>query len=104
MAKKTIIKRLCKYLPLSVEVQRGLAVDETTKVARKDMQDEEEIIYEADLTDWTDKVITVEAKETEAQPTEDTVPQAQAKTQTEQNTLTENPTEKTFKNPFVKDE
>ena len=103
MAKKVIIKRLCKYLPLSVDVQRGLAVDETTKAARKDMQDEEEIIYEADLTDW-DKVITVEAKEESVKETpQDTVPQdivvqdvvvEEVKTQDTKN----------FKNPFVRDE
>ena len=106
MAKKVIIKRLCKYLPLSVDVQRGLAVDETTKAARKDMQDEEEIIYEADLTDW-DKVITLDSKETEAkepaQETQHVVPQGvvaqdvvveEVKTQDTKN----------FKNPFVRDE
>ena len=103
MAKKVIIKRLCKYLPLSVDVQRGLAVDETTKAARKDMQDEEEIIYEADLTDW-DKAITVEAKEVPIKEVpQDTVPQGvvaqdvvveEVKTQDTKN----------FKNPFVRDE
>ena len=103
MAKKVIIKRLCKYLPLSVDVQRGLAVDETTKVARKDMQDEEEIIYEADLTDW-DKVITVEAKE---EPTkevpQDTVPQGVvAQDIVVEETKAQEA--KTFKNPFIKDE
>lgn len=97
MAKKVIIKRLCKYLPLSVDVQRGLAVDETTKVARKDMQDEEEIIYEADLTDW-DKVITVEAKEVPIKEVpQDTVPQGVVAQDVVEET-------KTFKNPFVKDE
>ena len=104
MAKKTIIKRLCKYLPLSVDVQRGLAVDETTKVARKDMQDEEEIIYEADMTDWTDKVITVEAKEEPTQEVpQDTVPQGVvAQDVVVEETKAQEA--KTFKNPFVKDE
>ena len=101
MAKKVIIKRLCKYLPLSVEVQKGLAVDETTKVARKDMQDEEEIIYEADLTDW-DKVITVEAKE---EPTkevpQDTVPQGVVVQDVVEETKPQE--QKVFKNPFIKD-
>lgn len=103
MAKKVIIKRLCKYLPLSVEVQKGLAVDETTKVAREDMQDEEEIIYEADMTDWTDKVITVEAKE---EPTkevpQDTVPQGVVVQDVVEETKPQE--QKVFKNPFVKDE
>ena len=102
MAKKVIIKRLCKYLPLSVDVQRGLAVDETTKVARKDMQDEEEIIYEADLTDW-DKVITVEAKEVPAQEIQPVVPQGVvAQDVVVEETKTQDT--KNFKNPFVKDE
>ena len=106
MAKKVVIKRLCKYLPLSVDVQRGLAVDETTKVARKDMQDEEEIIYEADLTDW-DKVITLDNKETEAkepaQETQHVVPQGVVAQDVvvEETKIQE---AKTFKNPFVKDE
>jgi len=103
MAKKVIIKRLCKYLPLSVDVQRGLAVDETTKAARKDMQDEEEIIYEADLTDW-DKVITLDTKETEVKQTpQDTVPQGVVAQDVvvEETKIQE---AKTFKNPFVKDE
>ena len=102
MAKKVIIKRLCKYLPLSVDVQRGLAVDETTKVARKDMQDEEEIIYEADLTDW-DKVITVEAKEVPAQEIQPVVPQGVvAQDVVVEETKTQDT--KNFKNPFVRDE
>jgi len=103
MAKKVIIKRLCKYLPLSVDVQRGLAVDETTKVARKDMQDEEEIIYEADLTDW-DKVITVETKEVPIKEVpQDTVPQGVvAQDVVVEETKAQEA--KTFKNPFVKDE
>jgi len=103
MAKKVIIKRLCKYLPLSVDVQRGLAVDETTKVARKDMQDEEEIIYEADLTDW-DKVITVETKEVPIKEVpQDTVPQGVvAQDVVVEETKAQEA--KTFKNPFIKDE
>ena len=30
MAKKTVIKRLCKYLPISVEIQKAISVDETS--------------------------------------------------------------------------
>ncbi|NLH38317.1 MAG: hypothetical protein GX468_09345, partial [Thermotogaceae bacterium] len=96
-------KRLCKYLPLSVDVQRGLAVDETTKVARKDMQDEEEIIYEADLTDW-DKAITVEAKEVPIKEVpQDIVPQGVV-VQDVVVEETKAQEQKAFKNPFVKDE
>ena len=98
MAKKTIIKRLCKYLPLSVDVQRGLAVDETTKAVHRNMEDEDEILYQADLTDW-DKVITLDTKETEVKQTpQDTVPQDVVVEETKIQEA------KTFKNPFVKDE
>ena len=31
MAKKTVIKKVLKYAPLSVEVQRALSADETIK-------------------------------------------------------------------------
>lgn len=31
MAKKTVIRQLVKYLPMSVELQRNIAVDETVK-------------------------------------------------------------------------
>ena len=41
MAKKTVLKRLCKYLPLSIEVQRSLAQDETirTQIEADDILD-----------------------------------------------------------------
>ena len=48
MAKKTVIKQLCKCLPLSIEVMRGLVQDETTK---KDHQD---VLDAQDETDWID--------------------------------------------------
>lgn len=86
MAKKTIIKRLCKYLPLSTEVQKGLAVDETTKAVSGSMQDEEEILYQQDLTDW-DNVVTIE----EVPQEKEVVIEKEEVAQQE------------FKNPFVKE-
>lgn len=58
MAKKTVIKRLCKYLPLSIELQRGISNDETTK--RNIEQDMSEV---ADETDWIDIEVAQENKE-----------------------------------------
>jgi len=55
MARKTAIKQLCKYLPLSIEVQRALVSDETTKREIKEDMVEEAI----DETDWD----VVEVKE-----------------------------------------
>jgi len=40
MAKKTVIKKLMKYLPLSVELQKGIAADETIKNFNGDPIDE----------------------------------------------------------------
>jgi recombination protein RecT len=49
MAKKSVIKRLCKYLPLSIELQRGLSNDETTK---KEIDVDMSTVE--DQTDWID--------------------------------------------------
>lgn len=51
MARKTAIRQLAKYLPLSTEVQRAVSVDETTKRAEPDLKDDE-IFYQPDETDW----------------------------------------------------
>ncbi|WP_456400610.1 recombinase RecT [Mesoaciditoga sp.] len=48
MARKAAIKQLCKYLPISVEIQKAIAADETTK--RGISQDMVEDI--PDETDW----------------------------------------------------
>jgi len=48
MAKKTVIKQLAKYLPLSTEIQRQLSQDEVTK------KEFEDVFNAADETDWTD--------------------------------------------------
>ncbi|MEM3828370.1 MAG: recombination protein RecT [Conexivisphaerales archaeon] len=58
MAKKTVLKQLCKYLPLSLEVQRALVNDETTRTVIS-----EDITSEADSTDWDST--NSEAKEDE---------------------------------------
>jgi recombination protein RecT len=42
MAKKTVVRHMFKYLPLSIEVMQGVAQDETVK---KDFQDEPKSVY-----------------------------------------------------------
>ncbi len=52
MAKKTVIKQLAKYLPLSTEIQRSMTQDETTK------KEYEDVFAAADETDWVDITTT----------------------------------------------
>lgn len=47
MAKKTVLKALMKYMPISVEFQKAVSMDETTK--REVSDDMSEVI---DVTDW----------------------------------------------------
>lgn len=49
MAKKTVLKALMKYMPISVEFSKAIAQDETTK--REVSDDMSDII---DVTDWTE--------------------------------------------------
>lgn len=49
MAKKTVLKGLMKYMPISVEFSKAVAMDETTK--REVSDDMAEII---DVTDWAE--------------------------------------------------
>ena len=48
MAKKTVIKQLAKYLPLSTEIQTQIVQDEVTK------KEYEDVFEAADETDWVD--------------------------------------------------
>ncbi|MFW6121085.1 MAG: recombination protein RecT [Petrotogales bacterium] len=86
MARKTVLKQLCKYLPLSIEVQRGLVADESTK---KEIS--EDMVEESfDETDWTD-VTEVQDFEYSEEPN--------TKTETDE----EKDKEKTFPNKALKD-
>lgn len=49
MAKKTVLKALMKYMPISVEFQKAVDQDGTTKHFTPDIQDMSEAI---DVTDW----------------------------------------------------
>lgn len=63
MAKKTVLKALMKYMPISVEFAKAIAQDETTK--REVAKDMSEVI---DVTDWTEAPQeAVEATETPSQ-------------------------------------
>lgn len=50
MAKKTVLKALMKYMPISVEFQKAAAQDETTKYFDRDVTDMGDVL---DATDWT---------------------------------------------------
>ncbi len=58
MAKKTVIKQLAKYLPLSTEIQRSMIQDETTK------KEYEDVFSANDETDWVD----ISSQPTEPEP------------------------------------
>jgi len=61
MAKKTVLKALMKYMPISVEFQKAVSMDETTK--REVSEDMSDII---DVTDWSAQD---EPQETHPDPT-----------------------------------
>lgn len=65
MSKKTAIKRMCKLLPLSIDVQKKLSADETvkTKISGR-------MVDEIDETNWEDAELS-ESKGIEQQPQED---------------------------------
>ncbi|NIK11165.1 recombination protein RecT [Alkalibacillus almallahensis] len=48
MAKKTVIRHMWKYLPISVEIQKAASEDETT---RQDITDEAKSVYDQDYID-----------------------------------------------------
>lgn len=73
MAKKTAVKRLCKLLPLSIEVQRQLSTDETIKP-----EIDRNMVEVPDATNWEDGEIVNEQKEPEAPSPQPKEPQPQA--------------------------
>lgn len=54
MAKKTVAKQLCKWLPLSIEVQQAMTQDEITKDASEILSDTPFIDIEFDTNSATD--------------------------------------------------
>jgi recombinational DNA repair protein RecT len=51
MCKKTVLIQLSKLLPLSVEIQRAIQVDETSRSYRSGINDALDL---PDTTDWKD--------------------------------------------------
>lgn len=68
MAKKTVIKQLLKYAPLSIELQKATSMDETVKTEiSDDMSLIEDEGIEADFTDISDESIETENQQIEGQ-------------------------------------
>lgn len=65
MAKKTVLKALMKYMPISVDFQRAVDQDSTTKYYEPEAQDMSEIV---DVTDWTEAPQDSEPGEPGADP------------------------------------
>ena len=68
MAKKTVIKQLLKYAPLSIELQKATSMDETVKT---EISDEMSLVkdegIEAEFTELTDEGAEVENQQIEGQ-------------------------------------
>ncbi|WP_340011757.1 recombination protein RecT [Paenibacillus sp. FSL H7-0690] len=69
MAKKTVLKSLMKYMPISVEFQRAVDQDETTKYFDSSAENMSEIV---DVTDWKD--VTEETTDTSVDPNQAELP------------------------------
>lgn len=68
MAKKTVIKQLLKYAPLSIELQKATSMDETVKTEiSDDMSLVEDEGIEADFTEISDESIETENQQIEGQ-------------------------------------
>ena len=68
MAKKTVIKQLLKYAPLSIELQKATSMDETVKTEiSDDMSLVKDEGIEAEFTELTDEGTEVENQQIEGQ-------------------------------------
>jgi len=77
MAKKTAIKRICKLLPLAVELQKGISSDETTKDAG-----DEDMYTSKDKTNWRENAEEAQVSD-EQPPTEEPPPSEEPPTEEE---------------------
>lgn len=68
MCLKTVLIQLCKVLPLSIEMQKALAIDETSREYRKGIGDAMDF---KDNTAWKEGK-TIDAEVGEAKPSQDT--------------------------------
>ncbi len=85
MAKKSVIKRLCKYLPLSIELQRGLSNDETTKkeidIDMSTVEDQTDWI-DIDATETNDDVESeISEQENDSEPEKEKTPEEKKETE-----------------------
>ena len=62
MAKKTVIRRMWKYLPISIEIQQQVSQDETV---RKDITAEAQSVYDDELVHGSSDVPVINAPEPE---------------------------------------
>ncbi|MCY8641241.1 recombination protein RecT [Bacillus haynesii] len=62
MAKKTVIRRMWKYLPISIEIQKQVTQDETV---RKDITAEAQSVYDDELVHGSSDVPVINAPEPE---------------------------------------
>ena len=65
MAKKTVIRHMWKYLPISVEIQQQVAYDEGTARSIKDITPNDEVFLEAPEYDVIDMDINQESESNE---------------------------------------
>jgi len=62
MAKKTVVRRIWKYLPISIEIQQQVSQDETV---RKDITAEAQSVYDDELVHGSSDVPVINAPEPE---------------------------------------
>ncbi|RUS07913.1 hypothetical protein EFW58_00661 [Bacillus velezensis] len=65
MAKKTVIRRMWKYLPISIEIQQQVAQDETI---RKDITAEAQSVYDENVLDLGGNQFLSESEQQEEKP------------------------------------
>src|SRR5690606_39666917 len=70
MAKKTVIRHMFKYLPISVEIQQQVAYDEGTARSIKDITPNDDVFLNAPEDDVIDTEETEENESEEAQQEE----------------------------------
>lgn len=89
MAKKTAIKRICKLLPISVDVQQQVFSDETIKTGiRPDMK------IEPDQTDWNENAEEAEIEDVKQEPVPLQSPPVEPQATKEPEAVDDTPSEK----------
>lgn len=73
MAKKTVIKRICKLLPLAIDIQKKISADETVKT-----QIAPDMTEVKDETNWEEAAIIEEGKQQPEQAIQEAKPESKA--------------------------